>query len=618
MSSDSPLYLHFLDRELGRSVDFHISPESAEHIVKCLLIGTTSRLYCGLSLAWESHAIQRDFALFLPTLLNARSVDLVSHHSTLGEFMASRESLYRHDQTRYPMYFERHRGANLAFRPTHFKSSSTTLAIATDLDHWAESGGSVTDSSSAQAQQATFKGIREVLLRRENQAVTYPLFEDAIGNGVLTQGIVRRGISVAYTTHYMAFGSGDIPTGIRGLEYFDHLSHTFPFYDVELLWTLLQLCGVGSHLDKPWTEDESWWQRFLAVRGEDATHAAFRLDLKLLIRALHATVCKSLAGEPTKDLYAARHSILAALNGARAAIPGSRCTSGTRDFDAALECVRNLVGYLRQDNGFAENWEVAVDQQKQHCDLLLVVTTEIERDAVLESLGMSGAREVPLRFGSRRTYFDLGLVGGAHVLLVQSEMGSGSPGASLQTVGDALDELRPLAVIMVGLAFGIDSVKQQIGDLTVSHQLQCYDLQRIGTSGDGSLQITPRGDRVTASTMLSSRLRAATVGWTESHVEFGLVLSGEKLVDNVEFRNQLLVAAPEAISGEMEGAGLYSAAAERHVDWIIVKGICDWADGKKRFKIKERQVHAARNAAAFVIRTIRQGGFSAVRRAAAR
>ncbi|NPU70033.1 hypothetical protein HL667_33945, partial [Bradyrhizobium sp. 83012] len=119
-----------------------------------------------------------------------------------------------------------------------------------------------------------------------------------------------------------------------------------------------------------------------------------------------------------------------------------------------------------------------------------------------------------------------------------------------------------------------------------------------------------RGDRVTASTRLLGRLRAAEADWDGAAVSAGLLLSGEKLVDNLDFRNQLTSFEPEAIGGEMEGAGLYAACADRNTDWIIVKAVCDWADGNKHENKRERQQLAAREAFGFVFHAIAQGGFA--------
>lgn len=73
----------------------------------------------------------------------------------------------------------------------------------------------------------------------------------------------------------------------------------------------------------------------------------------------------------------------------------------------------------------------------------------------------------------------------------------------------------------------------------------------------------------------------------------GELLSGEKLVDNKAFRDELFSKFPNAIGGDMESFGVYSAAANHGIqEWIVVKGICDWAYGKSKDK-KLRQENAA-------------------------
>ena len=76
----------------------------------------------------------------------------------------------------------------------------------------------------------------------------------------------------------------------------------------------------------------------------------------------------------------------------------------------------------------------------------------------------------------------------------------------------------------------------------------------------------------------------------------GLILSGEKLVDNPEEKKQLLEDYPSAIGGEMEGAGIYAACDQKVNDWILVKGVCDYADGRKNTNKKENQQLAINSA----------------------
>ncbi|MGR3278151.1 phosphorylase family protein [Acaryochloris marina NIES-2412] len=237
-------------------------------------------------------------------------------------------------------------------------------------------------------------------------------------------------------------------------------------------------------------------------------------------------------------------------------------------------------------------------------DVLIVTVTKVESRAVIQAFEQfTGHQAIPDSI-NQRLYFNLGEVNGTKVFLTQSEMGSGGLDASLLTVRKGIDTLSPMAVIMVGIAFGINEEKQAIGDILVTEQLRLYDLQRMGTQ-EGQPKIILRGDKPHASPWLINHFKSTDLRWDGARVRFGVVLTGEKLVDNVDFRNQLQSFEPEAIGGEMEGAGLYVACQDRKVDWIMVKAICDWADGHKAQDKDARQETAAQNAATFVLEALR-------------
>ena len=63
----------------------------------------------------------------------------------------------------------------------------------------------------------------------------------------------------------------------------------------------------------------------------------------------------------------------------------------------------------------------------------------------------------------------------------------------------------------------------------------------------------------------------------------GVVLSGAKLVNSKSFRDRLLDRFKDLkpVGGEMEGHATYAAAQSGGVEIILVKAICDWADGDK-------------------------------------
>ena len=238
-------------------------------------------------------------------------------------------------------------------------------------------------------------------------------------------------------------------------------------------------------------------------------------------------------------------------------------------------------------------------------DVLLVAVTDVEVRAILAC-----CQDPKLCFIQERAYHDLGIIGGARIFLVQSEMGSDGQGGSRFTVQEGILALSPTAVIMVGIAYGLDEEKQQIGDILVSRQLVAYDHQRVGSNPAGEQMLQIRGDRISAPVWLLDRFKAGLQTWQEPpQVYFGLILSGGKLVANQNYRDQLFQIEREAIGGEMEGVGLYEAAHRHHVGWILVKAISDWGDSNKHLDKAERQQQAAANSARFTIHVLNQGGF---------
>ncbi len=252
--------------------------------------------------------------------------------------------------------------------------------------------------------------------------------------------------------------------------------------------------------------------------------------------------------------------------------------------------------------------------EPQRADVLLVTATQIEALAVLGLAGEATGQPHQRRHIGDKTYYHLGAVAGAQIWMVQSGMGTAGPGGALLTVQKGIAALDPAALIMVGVAFGVDPLRQRIGDVLVSRQIVLYEQQRLGTRED-ALDIRVRGDRPSASSRLLDRFESATLERElgpqtaeRPAVHFGLLFSGEKLIDHRAWRDALLALEPEAVGGEMEGGGLYTAASDRKIDWIIAKAICDWADGGKHIDKHSNQTLAARNAARLVLEVLQRGG----------
>jgi nucleoside phosphorylase len=227
--------------------------------------------------------------------------------------------------------------------------------------------------------------------------------------------------------------------------------------------------------------------------------------------------------------------------------------------------------------------------------VLLVTATETETTHLHQKM-----RSLPNEKGlievkkDNATYY-IGLFGNFAVVNVEcGTMGATTSMGSTITVINAINALKPKFVLMVGIAFGTDCEKQNIGDVLVSDKLIPYEIQRVSAN-----KIMWRGSKPEANNNLRNSFKSISRAWDSklpngktATLELTDVLTGEKLVDNIDYRNELLEQFPTAKGGEMEGAGLYAACQDKSLPWILVKSICDFADGQKREGKKEKQALA--------------------------
>lgn len=218
-------------------------------------------------------------------------------------------------------------------------------------------------------------------------------------------------------------------------------------------------------------------------------------------------------------------------------------------------------------------------------EILLLTVNDWERKALLSEMTPIDGRDGILQGALDKLTYRIGMFGNYCAAYTESTMSSGGRHGATLTAERAINELKPKAVLLLGIAFGIDSSKQKLGDVLIAESIQPYEFQKV----HNDFSITYRGQATPCGYTLSERFRMRRDDWTPKHgdksfndvkVHQGLVLSGEKLVNNKDFRDALVKAFPTAIGGEMEGAGAYSAVSSP-VEVILIKSICDWADGDK-------------------------------------
>ena len=238
-----------------------------------------------------------------------------------------------------------------------------------------------------------------------------------------------------------------------------------------------------------------------------------------------------------------------------------------------------------------QTWGAFVDTR-----ILILTVTPVERAAVFEALDRTPERS----FAENLVIYDFGVLGQTRVGVVQCpRQSAGGPGGAQATAADAIRLWKPDAVLLVGTCCGLRddwTPPQKLADVVVATSV--YDLDhRI--EYDGRTEVV--GDRVSTSSVLVSRLQAASTDFRRAPVSFGLVLSSRALLDSREYRDELKREHSRALAYEMEAQGLHAACHDARVRWIAVKAISDWGVERKKFY---EPVEAARNAAAFVVHAI--------------
>jgi nucleoside phosphorylase len=209
-------------------------------------------------------------------------------------------------------------------------------------------------------------------------------------------------------------------------------------------------------------------------------------------------------------------------------------------------------------------------------DILIITVNEHETAAVSKELeAIAGSPKHGQGAKHLEPYEEYGPINGHRVVHVVARMGSSQSGGSRDTTRKAIEDLDPQLVLAVGIAWGAkEDQGQSIGDVLLSHQVQMGSPAKL-TDGN----VTLRGARPEMSaTPIKLIESTARLQFPDLKVHTGVVLSRDDLFDTLDLRNKFRDSLPEAVGGEMEGQGIYEAICDlnANVQWLIVKGICDW------------------------------------------
>ncbi|PFX25968.1 uncharacterized protein LOC111329614 [Stylophora pistillata] len=161
-------------------------------------------------------------------------------------------------------------------------------------------------------------------------------------------------------------------------------------------------------------------------------------------------------------------------------------------------------------------------------------------------------------------------------------MGSSGPGGSIVVVQEAVPILRPRAVICVGYCGSLNEEKAKLGDVIVSSKLTTYAFAKEWEDGieERGLVVPPNKDMANLIKNVGDGWKAPLTNADDLKVTLrtdGVFLSGPLVLNNPELLNKLNNRFRQGTAIEMEGEGLYTAAHRHGIEWLVIKGVSDFA-----------------------------------------
>jgi nucleoside phosphorylase len=596
-----PIFLHFINREASEAAKTTRSEDDDIRTINTLLISHSATLSVNISQLLEYCFEKPKLSLALESAFKAGALKTTSHDETIEKFILSRQTIYGHIQKRYPVYFENDRRL-LRFDISRSNTFSMTKLLRQDLLNLeADKLPLFAPHATAADKAAVYRNLRpiqDIVYKNEQLAITKASIEKMMKVGDIAADdmeSIARIFSALYFGHYSARNLQRICSGITDKNYVDELRF-FPHFDYPVLNAALAILGVrGAQTETDVGEQIlAMYQSELHHRFVNSLQAFLAAAYRAFLQRLNNATIDADSVESHRQSFTHHFRQLLAGSANAQHLPSTTLDLRIR---AAIDSINHAAARAETwSKVFKEVW-MNLNEMSEERRFLILTATDREDQVLVKGLSDAGFESVStLRLGNQfGRVFRSSL--GTQVIHVRSSMGSFGASGSTAAAIDALRAIRPKYVIAVGICFGLRKDKQALKDVLVSEHIRDYETQRLGEE----IKIN-RGASYPAGPLLLSAARQvktdlAADGY-KAHV--GLVLSGQKLVDNFEFTKELAEANPDAIGGEMEGNGLIAAAHGEQVEMLLIKGVCDWG-----YKKDDRyQLPAATNAVDFLLRVV--------------
>jgi len=224
-----------------------------------------------------------------------------------------------------------------------------------------------------------------------------------------------------------------------------------------------------------------------------------------------------------------------------------------------------------------------LEKYKELISIAIITATSDEKETVLENMEPLVNEDNILKSTIKNLTVYLGRIGLYPIILTRSESGVYSLESVFFSCEDLYSYFEPKVAILYGIAFGLKENCQNIGDVLISERIIPYERVKYHRG-----ETIDRAPRFESSGLLKNRFKEvsdsqwdfALPNGEQAKAFFGIILSGEILHNDKVRRDELKSRFNEAIGGEMEGAGFAITSIRNDVNWIVVKGICDWGYNK--------------------------------------
>lgn len=600
-----PVFLDFLNREASRAAGQERSERLDLDIIRTLIVSLPHGFSANISQLAEYGNLRPSLFKMTMKLIEAGIIDATSNLATMNEFISDRQLRYSHVADRYPFYFAQSgelEGIQLGTRNDFSMTSSLSshlLGYESDKFQFELVRAHKNDQTDF---ENGHKALVSKILNSEGRAITRDLLETHLGDNEMTSGQINaasRVISALYMNIYATMRGLAMCTGIPSFSYVD-VPAGFPSFDYPLLRRAIVGLGGEKYIIGGQIED-------IIQHYKGQSHQRFAFHLEAFLESGAASI-KNQVNDP--DSFQSMRALfnqffVRELDGSP--VEGGRNIGEFYD-QATMHLLSCGERVSKSDDYFSKTWRGYVPEQVNG---LVVITTATNSEdtalfAALKENGFTRSKNLNTGVGVAQEFTRNHIQKLVHLRTSAGSMGVSSAGGVLPQAMTVLDAQ---FIIGAGICFGLKpkaqkAGDQEYGDVLFSTYIQDYETVRLGT------EVKPRGERLPAGVGLLQAVRIArdTTDQSEFNIYEGLMLSGQKLVDDESFVQMLRSTYPDAIGGEMEGNALAASSIHDGRQWITIKGICDWGmekeDGWQKIAA-ERACKLAVKAAVILLTTVR-------------